>query len=163
MDNQRYGDPNADTNKELQNEKRSDAHPNRKLAKQKHLGSKLGNGKHKDDGDRENELAKAKAPGYYGDLDKKEKFGGDADFGKDLKKCTVLGGRGVIGRALVDRLLSVGKWMVRVADYDLSPLKLQPCEKLLADAISTGRATYFQVDVRHKSQILQGTYIWLQI
>lgn len=73
---------------------------------------------------------------------------------KHSKACVVLGGRGFIGRALVDRLLKLGNWNVRVADSYKSP-ELKPSESLLTDAIDSGRAAYFQVDVRDKSQIVE--------
>lgn len=76
---------------------------------------------------------------------------------KHSKACVVLGGRGFIGRALVDRLLKLGNWNVRVADSYKSP-ELKPSESLLTDAIASGRAAYFQVDVRDKSQIVEGTH-----
>ncbi|KAI3470154.1 hypothetical protein Pfo_026817 [Paulownia fortunei] len=80
--------------------------------------------------------------------------GGDGDFDRELKTCAVLCGRGFIGRALVERLLRLGNWIVRVADAAKSP-GLKPSESLLADAFASGRAAYFQVDVRHKSQIIE--------
>lgn len=83
------------------------------------------------------------------------KNGGDGDLDKELKTCAVLGGRGLIGRALVERLLRLGNWVVRVADAAKSP-ELKPSESLLADALASGRAAYFQVDVRHKSQVIGG-------
>lgn len=84
--------------------------------------------------------------------------GGDGDLDKDLKTCAVLGGRGFVGRALVERLLRLGNWIVRVADSYKSP-ELKPSESLLADAFASGRASYFQVDVRDKSQIIEGTHL----
>ncbi|KAG6433348.1 hypothetical protein SASPL_104958 [Salvia splendens] len=76
------------------------------------------------------------------------------ESGKHSKTCVVLGGRGFIGRALVDRLLKLGNWNVLVADSHKSP-ELKPSEPLLTDAIASGRAAYFQVDVRDKSQIME--------
>lgn len=84
------------------------------------------------------------------------------ESGKQSKACVVLGGRGFIGRALVDRLLKLGNWNVRVADSLKSP-ELKPSEPLLTDAIASGRAAYFQVDVRDKSQIVEGTHSELQL
>ncbi|XP_022874654.1 3beta-hydroxysteroid-dehydrogenase/decarboxylase-like isoform X1 [Olea europaea var. sylvestris] len=71
-----------------------------------------------------------------------------------LKTCLVLGGRGFIGRVLVERLLKLGNWVVRVADYTESP-QLEPSELLLSDAFSSARASYFHVDVRNKPQIIK--------
>ncbi|KAL8048820.1 hypothetical protein ABFX02_07G091800 [Erythranthe guttata] len=73
---------------------------------------------------------------------------------QQLKTCAVFGGRGFVGRVLVERLLRLGNWIVRVADAVKSP-ELKPSESILADALASGRASYFQVDVRHKSQIIR--------
>ncbi|KAG8369477.1 hypothetical protein BUALT_Bualt14G0017800 [Buddleja alternifolia] len=75
------------------------------------------------------------------------------DLDKELKTCAVLGGRGFVGRALVERLLRLGNWIVRVSDSAKSP-ELEPSESVLADAFASGRAAYYHVDVRHKSQII---------
>ncbi|GFY81355.1 3-beta hydroxysteroid dehydrogenase/isomerase family protein [Actinidia rufa] len=74
----------------------------------------------------------------------------------DLRTCAVIGGRGFVGRWLVLRLLQLGDWIVRIADSAPS-LRLDPSEdnSLLVEALSTGRASYFQVDVRDKSQIIK--------
>ncbi|CAA3012784.1 3beta-hydroxysteroid-dehydrogenase decarboxylase isoform X2 [Olea europaea subsp. europaea] len=77
-----------------------------------------------------------------------------------LKTCLVLGGRGFIGRVLVERLLKLGNWVVRVADYTESP-QLEPSELLLSDAFSSARASYFHVDVRNKPQIIKGMYFFI--
>lgn len=80
---------------------------------------------------------------------------------KHSKTCVVLGGRGFIGRALVERLLGLGNWNVRVADSYKTP-ELKPSESRLSDAIASGRAAYFHVDVRDKSQIVEGTHSELE-
>ncbi|GFP95795.1 3beta-hydroxysteroid-dehydrogenase/ decarboxylase isoform 3 [Phtheirospermum japonicum] len=80
--------------------------------------------------------------------------GGGGDLDREIKTCAVLGGRGFIGRALVERLLRLGNWTVRVVDAAKSP-ELEPSESLLADALSSGRAVYFQVDVRDQSRIVE--------
>ncbi|KAL2485376.1 3beta-hydroxysteroid-dehydrogenase/decarboxylase [Abeliophyllum distichum] len=69
-----------------------------------------------------------------------------------LKSCVVLGGRGFIGRSLVERLLKLGNWIVRVADSTPSP-QLLPSESLLSQAFSSDRASYFHVDALNKTQI----------
>ncbi|KAK1411431.1 hypothetical protein QVD17_37980 [Tagetes erecta] len=73
------------------------------------------------------------------------------------KTCVVLGGRTFIGRCLVVRLLTIGNWIVRIADSAQS-LQLDPSESKydspLNRAISTGRASYAHVDVRHKASIV---------
>ncbi|OIT02243.1 PREDICTED: 3beta-hydroxysteroid-dehydrogenase/decarboxylase isoform X2 [Nicotiana attenuata] len=76
-----------------------------------------------------------------------------AEGGKELETCVVLGGRGFVGKCLVDRLLRVGNWIVRIAD-SLPSLQLEPSESLLSHALSSGRASYFHVDVLHKSHII---------
>ncbi|XP_043707373.1 3beta-hydroxysteroid-dehydrogenase/decarboxylase [Telopea speciosissima] len=69
--------------------------------------------------------------------------------------CTVLSGRSFIGRSLVLKLLKSKKWIVRIAD-SASSLNLDLVENsVLSDAILTGHASYFQVDVREKSQIIR--------
>ena len=82
------------------------------------------------------------------------------------KTCVVLGGRSFIGRCLVVRLLKLGNWIVRVAD-SAQTLQLDPSESKhdspLSRALSTGRASYAHVDVRHKSTIINGTLFVLEI
>lgn len=72
------------------------------------------------------------------------------------KTCVVLGGRTFVGRCLVMRLLMLGNWIVRVADSAQS-LRLDPSDykydSPLNPALSTGRASYFHVDVRNKKSI----------
>lgn len=81
----------------------------------------------------------------------------DVEFGDHPRRtCVVLGGRGFLGRSLVTRLLQLGNWIVRVTDS----AQLEDTNDdviLLRDAISDGRASYCQVDVRDRSQIIQGT------
>ncbi|XP_051116824.1 3beta-hydroxysteroid-dehydrogenase/decarboxylase, partial [Andrographis paniculata] len=72
----------------------------------------------------------------------------------DFNTCAVLGARGFVGRVLVERLLTRGNWIVRLADSHNSP-DLKPSETLLADALASGRASYFQVDVRRESEIAE--------
>ncbi|GER32737.1 3-beta hydroxysteroid dehydrogenase/isomerasefamily protein [Striga asiatica] len=79
---------------------------------------------------------------------------GDGDLDREIKTCAVLGGRGFIGRTLVERLLKLGSWIVRVVDTAMAP-DLEPSESLLSDALFAGRAVYFQVDVRDESQIVE--------
>ncbi|XP_009799981.1 3beta-hydroxysteroid-dehydrogenase/decarboxylase isoform X1 [Nicotiana sylvestris] len=76
-----------------------------------------------------------------------------AEGGKELETCVVLGGRGFVGKWLVDRLLRIGNWIVRIAD-SLPSLQLEPSESLLSHALSSGRASYFHVDILHKSHII---------
>ncbi|KAA8527274.1 hypothetical protein F0562_034629 [Nyssa sinensis] len=77
-------------------------------------------------------------------------------IGDHYRTCVVLGGRGFVGRSLVLRLLKLGNWIVRIADSAVS-LQLDPSEynSLLSEALSTGRALYFHVDVRNKPQIIK--------
>ncbi|KAE8076554.1 hypothetical protein FH972_015197 [Carpinus fangiana] len=64
------------------------------------------------------------------------------------RTCVVLGGRGFLGRSLVHRLLTLCKWIVRVADSAQS-LQLHPSgdhhDSLLPQALSSGRASYHRV------------------
>ncbi|MFS7926695.1 putative 3-beta-hydroxysteroid-4-alpha-carboxylate 3-dehydrogenase (decarboxylating) [Helianthus anomalus] len=75
------------------------------------------------------------------------------------KTCIVLGGRSFVGRSLVARLLKLGFWIVRVADSTKS-LQLDPDDHdydvPLDRALSTGRASYFHVDVRNKKSVING-------
>lgn len=73
--------------------------------------------------------------------------------------CVVIGGQGFIGRFLVLRLLQLGNWIVRIADS--SPSLHVEEKSLVFDAVSDGRASYFQVDVRDKSQLVRGNFISL--
>ncbi|KAI3828960.1 hypothetical protein L1987_03072 [Smallanthus sonchifolius] len=73
------------------------------------------------------------------------------------KTCLVLGGRTFVGRCLIVRLLKLGNWIVRVADSAQS-LQFDPADHNydlpLNRALSTGRASYFHVDVRNKKSII---------
>lgn len=75
---------------------------------------------------------------------------------RKFETCVVFGGRGFIGKPLVDRLLRLGNWIVRIAD-SFPTIQLEPSESLLSHALSSGRASYAHVDVRHKSDIITGT------
>lgn len=68
--------------------------------------------------------------------------------------CVVLGGNGFVGRSLVLKLLKLGNWIVRVADSAYS-LQLHHSESLLAEALSSSRASYFHLDLRDKRQIVK--------
>ncbi|CAI9108697.1 OLC1v1008367C1 [Oldenlandia corymbosa var. corymbosa] len=72
----------------------------------------------------------------------------------ESKICVVLGGRGFIGRSLVARLLRLGNWIVRIADSTPSIL-LGSDESALSQALESGRASYYQVDVRNRDQIVK--------
>ncbi|CAI0397000.1 unnamed protein product [Linum tenue] len=74
---------------------------------------------------------------------------------QNSRSCVVLGGQGFVGRSLVLRLLKVGNWIVRIADYAQS-FHLDPVDRndsLICDAISSGRASYHHIDVRDTSLI----------
>ncbi|KAI4324346.1 hypothetical protein L6164_023893 [Bauhinia variegata] len=72
------------------------------------------------------------------------------------KTCVVLGGRGFLGRSLVLMLLKLGKWMVRVADSALAiQIDQYDRDSVLSEALLSGRASYFHVDLRNKRQIVQ--------
>ncbi|PIA29628.1 hypothetical protein AQUCO_05800032v1 [Aquilegia coerulea] len=84
----------------------------------------------------------------------------DEGFGHENPKndtCVVIGGRSFIGKPLVSMLLKSSKnWIVRIADSDpCINLDLNEKNSLLSESISSGRASYFQVDVRDKSQIIR--------
>lgn len=77
------------------------------------------------------------------------------------KTCVVLGGRGFLGRSLVLRLLQLGNWIVRVADSTQS-LQLHHSESLLAQALSSARASFFHLDLRDKrniAKVLEGSSV----
>lgn len=83
-----------------------------------------------------------------------------AELNPKTRTCVVLGGGGFLGRSLVLRLLKLGKWIVRVAD-SAHFLRLDPsseCDSVLSDAISSGRLSYYHVDVRHKSSVCGGIF-----
>ncbi|KAM7266260.1 hypothetical protein ACFE04_004157 [Oxalis oulophora] len=76
------------------------------------------------------------------------------------RTCVVIGGRGLLGKLLVRRLLKLGNWIVRVADSSSSSSShsdddVDECDSLLAKAIADGSASYSQCDVRDKSQIVK--------
>ncbi|KAL8140243.1 hypothetical protein V2J09_006264 [Rumex salicifolius] len=77
----------------------------------------------------------------------------------NTRHCIVIGGEGCIGRSLVLRLLKLGNWIVRIADSSPS---LSHQNSLISTALNEGRASYFQIDVHNKSQVIravQSTYI----
>ncbi|CAL5211593.1 unnamed protein product [Lathyrus oleraceus] len=83
------------------------------------------------------------------------------DLNPKTKTCVVLGGRGFIGKSLVLRLLKLGNWIVRVADSTHS-LQLHSSESLLAEALSSSRASYFHLDVTDKhrvAKVLEGSSV----
>ncbi|XP_021752087.1 3beta-hydroxysteroid-dehydrogenase/decarboxylase-like [Chenopodium quinoa] len=67
--------------------------------------------------------------------------------------CVVIGGQTFVGRFLVLRLLKLGNWIVRIADS--SPSLNVEQNSLVSDAVADGRVSYFQVDVRDKSQLVR--------
>ncbi|XVE84486.1 hypothetical protein DITRI_Ditri17bG0017400 [Diplodiscus trichospermus] len=78
----------------------------------------------------------------------------------ETRTCVVLGGRGFVGRALVNRLLRLGGWIVRVADSSTHSLQLDPSsasDSLLSDALCSGQASFCHVDVRDTSEITKVT------
>ncbi|KAK9159617.1 hypothetical protein Syun_005958 [Stephania yunnanensis] len=80
----------------------------------------------------------------------------DEDFVEEERPiCAVLGGRSFVGRSLVAALLKSRKWTVRIADSAPSvDLDLTESDSVVSEAVSSGFASYFQVDVRLKSQIV---------
>ncbi|KAK6914533.1 3-beta hydroxysteroid dehydrogenase/isomerase, partial [Dillenia turbinata] len=78
-------------------------------------------------------------------------------IGENPRNCVVIGGGGFVGKALVMKLLELGNWIVRIADSAPSPVSSLSDERdsLLSNAISSGRASYLQVDVRVLSQIVK--------
>lgn len=89
---------------------------------------------------------------------------GDNNNEVDLKTCVVLGGRGLIGRSVVDRLLKLGNWIVRVADSTQSTEldESSVSDSFLSRAMASGRALYLHVDVRNKDQIVKGNSFLMQ-
>ncbi|KDP43887.1 hypothetical protein JCGZ_20897 [Jatropha curcas] len=73
------------------------------------------------------------------------------------RTCTVLGGRGFLGRSIVFKLLKLGNWIVRVADsaQSLQLDSTDSADSCLNDAISSGRASYHHVDVLDVSVIVK--------
>ncbi|BAT90849.1 hypothetical protein LR48_Vigan08g164800 [Vigna angularis] len=70
------------------------------------------------------------------------------------KTCVVVGGRGFLGRSLVLRLLKLGNWIVRIADSAHS-LQFHHSESILAQALSSARASYFHIDLTDKCNIVK--------
>jgi sterol-4alpha-carboxylate 3-dehydrogenase (decarboxylating) len=71
--------------------------------------------------------------------------------------CVVTGGRGFAARHLVEMLIRLNTYCVRIAD--LGPtIELEPSEQLglLDQALHSGRAQYVSVDLRNKAQLLKG-------
>ncbi|KAK2440970.1 3beta-hydroxysteroid-dehydrogenase/decarboxylase [Trifolium repens] len=70
--------------------------------------------------------------------------------------CVVTGGRGFAARHLVEMLIRLNTYCVRIAD--LGPtIELEPSEQLglLGQALLSGRAQYVSVDLRNKPQLLK--------
>ncbi|KAG1328277.1 putative Reticulon-like protein [Cocos nucifera] len=77
---------------------------------------------------------------------------GPEPTGENTLACTVTFGRSsFVGRSLVSALLKSGRWTVRIADP--LPLPDPSSDSLLSDSIGSGRASYFQVDLRDSSQL----------
>ncbi|KAJ0091016.1 hypothetical protein Patl1_13734 [Pistacia atlantica] len=76
--------------------------------------------------------------------------------GVEERWCVVTGGRGFAARHLVEMLIKYDMFSVRIADLGAT-IDLEPHEEqgILGQALSSGRAQYFSVDLRHKSQVLQ--------
>ncbi|KAJ0031657.1 hypothetical protein Pint_13636 [Pistacia integerrima] len=76
--------------------------------------------------------------------------------GVEERWCVVTGGRGFAARHLVEMLIKYDMFSVRIADLGAT-IDLEPHEEqgILDQALSSGRAQYFSVDLRHKSQVLQ--------
>lgn len=76
------------------------------------------------------------------------------------KTCLVIGGRSFVGKCLVVRLLQLGNWIVRVAGSTQS-VELDVSDRYydlpLNRALSTGRASYFHVDVCNRKSIVNGS------
>lgn len=67
--------------------------------------------------------------------------------------CVVIGGQGFIGRFLVQRLLRLENWIIRIADS--SPSLHVEQKSAISDAVSSGLVSHFQADVRDKSQLVK--------
>ncbi|CAN1294848.1 3beta-hydroxysteroid-dehydrogenase/decarboxylase isoform 1, partial [Linum perenne] len=70
--------------------------------------------------------------------------------------CVVTGGRGFAARHLIEMLMRLDKFLVRIAD--LAPaIELSPEEEDsdLARALKSGRATYVSMDLRNKLQVVK--------
>lgn len=70
--------------------------------------------------------------------------------------CVVTGGRGFAARHLVEMLIRLNTYCVRIADLG-STIELEPSEQLglLGQALHSGRAQYVSVDLRNKPQLLK--------
>ncbi|XVF48788.1 hypothetical protein PTKIN_Ptkin03bG0216700 [Pterospermum kingtungense] len=70
--------------------------------------------------------------------------------------CVVTGGRGFAARHLVEMLIKLEMFAVRIADLP-STVDLEPYEDngVLGEAFRSGRAQYVSTDLRHKAQVLK--------
>ncbi|CAN0887771.1 3beta-hydroxysteroid-dehydrogenase/decarboxylase isoform 2 [Linum grandiflorum] len=70
--------------------------------------------------------------------------------------CVVTGGRGFAARHLIEMLIRLDKFLVRIADLapaiELSP---EEVDGDLARALESGRATYVSMDLRNKPQVVK--------
>lgn len=82
--------------------------------------------------------------------------------GGEERWCVVTGGRGFAARHLVEMLIKYNMFSVRIADLGAT-IELEPHEEqgVLGQALSSGCAQYFPVDLRHKFQVLQGRISFL--
>ncbi|CAJ1973603.1 unnamed protein product [Sphenostylis stenocarpa] len=72
------------------------------------------------------------------------------------KWCVVTGGRGFAARHLVEMLIRLNEYCVRIADLGDS-IVLEPAEQLglLGQALDSGRVQYVSLDLRDKAQVLK--------
>lgn len=76
----------------------------------------------------------------------------------------VTGGRGFAARHLVEMLIKLDRFAVRIVDLP-SSIDLEPYEEigLLGEAFRSGRAQYVSTDLRQKAQVLKGLPLFSKI
>lgn len=77
-------------------------------------------------------------------------------MGVSSEICVVTGGRGFLARCVVQKLLSEGRYVVRIVD--LAPSMTLSNEELVGDlglAVQTGRVQYVSCDIRNKQQVVE--------
>ncbi|GLJ14648.1 hypothetical protein SUGI_0237000 [Cryptomeria japonica] len=72
----------------------------------------------------------------------------------EFEFCVVTGGRRFLGRSVVRELLQSNRWTVRILDLDCAiTLDDEEQSSILGEALKSGRAVYFGVDLRDETEL----------